>query len=237
MLLYFLILGGTILLSLGASALVKSAFAAGQRVPLASGLTGAEIARRIARHHDLDCEVVETEGVLSDHYNPATRTLALSRDVFHGRTAAAAGVAAHEVGHAIQHATGDLTMWMRSYLAPAAGLGSGLAPWIIFAGAMLGGFGQLTAEVWGLGAIITLVGISLFGAFTLFTLVTVPNEFNASHRARLALLDMGIIRPGEEEQHVGKVLTAAGLTYVAAAVTAVAWLLYYLLPLLLNRDE
>lgn len=228
----------TLVLSMVASGMVKSRFHRAQQVPLSSGMTGAEIARMILRAKDInDVEVVETGGYLSDHYHPKAKQLALSREVYHGRTAAAAGVAAHEVGHALQHAQGSLSLGLRSWLAPVAGLGSSLAPWIIFAGAMLGGFQQLAAgNEWMIGGYITAIGIALFGSFTLFTLVTVPNEYNASSRATTVLSDMGIIRNQDEMVAVRGVLSAAALTYVAAAVSAIMWLLWYILPLLLNRD-
>ena len=231
----------TLFLSFAASGMVKSRFAKAQRVPIESGYTGAEIARMILRNKDVsDVEVVETAGVLSDHYHPKKKQLALSRDVYHGRNAAAAGVAAHEVGHALQHAHGSLSLGIRSWLAPAAGFGSGMAPFIIMIGALYGGFQQISLgseiAISGMAGWITAIGIAFFGAFTIFTLVTVPNEYNASSRAKTVLSDMGIIRSKHEMAAVSGVLSAAALTYVAAAVSAVVWLLYYLLPLLLNRD-
>lgn len=239
MLIFIALIVITLAISGIASILVKSRFRRGKQVPLSSGMTGAEVARLILRHKGIDdVQVVETPGFLSDHYNPGSKQLALSRDVYHGSTAAAAGVAAHEVGHAIQHAFGSWSLGMRSVLAPAAGIGSGIAPYIIFAGAIMGGFQQINVGAeWGMGAYLTVAGIGLFSMFTLFTLVTVPNEFDASAKATVVLGDMGVIRPGPETSAVKGVLNAAGLTYVAAAVTSILWLLYYLLPLLLgNRD-
>jgi Zn-dependent membrane protease YugP len=242
MIIFFAVFGITLVLSLLASGMVKSRFAKAQQVPTQSGYTGAEIARMILRNKDVnDVEVVETGGFLSDHYHPGKKQLALSRDVYHGRTAAAAGVAAHEVGHALQHAHGSISLSIRSWLAPAAGFGSGMAPLIIMAGAFMGGFQQISfgsdIAISGLGGWITAIGIAFFGTFTLFTLVTVPNEFNASARAKTVLADMGIIHSRQEMSAVSGVLSAAAMTYIAAAVSAVMWLLYYLLPLLMNRDE
>lgn len=232
MLLVIIIMLVTGALSAIAAARVKAAFSRGQRIPLSSGYTGRQVAEMIVRHKGLDCRVVETPGVLTDHYNPMNKTLALSPDVYHGRTAAAAGVAAHEVGHALQHATGSPSMWARSILAPLAGLGSSLGPWLVVIGGFLGAYQQAWAGVHGMAFYVAWLGIILFGLSTLFTLVTVPNEFNASHRAKVVLHDLGIIRPGEEDRTVSKVLNAAGLTYVAAAVTSILWLLYYAWPLI-----
>jgi len=216
------------LVALGASALVKLQFARGQRVPIASGASGREIALAILRDADIsDVTVVEHQGFLSDHYNPLTRTLALSPDVYHGCTAAAAGVAAHEVGHAIQHAQGYAPMWLRSALVPVANLGSTIAPWLILGGTMLGSAHQAAAGRGGFGYYVAVAGVVLFGAATAFTLVTVPVEFNASSRARERLVGLGLVRSGPEADAVRGVLLAAGLTYVAAAVTSLTYLLYY----------
>lgn len=238
MILWLALIAGTLFISIGAGIMVKSRFHRARGVALESGLSGAEIARMILRAKDVhDVDVVETSGFLSDHYHPGTKQLALSREVYHGRTAAAAGVAAHEVGHALQQHEGSLSLGLRSWLAPAAGLGSGLAPYIIIAGALLGGFQQVALGAqWGLAAYVLVAGLGLFGAFTLFTLVTVPNEYNASARAVVVLEDLNVVRSPQEMAAVRGVLSAAGLTYVAAAVSSVAWLLYWLLPLIIPRD-
>jgi uncharacterized protein len=218
---YLIILGVGLLLSLGASALVKLAFASARQVPMRNGITGAEVARAILRQEGIhDVEVVQTEGFLSDHYNPMRKTLALSPDVYHGQHAAAAGVAAHEVGHAIQHARNYMPMWMRSVLVPPANIGSQLGPWLVFGGIVMG-----AAEGAGYG--LALAGVILFGAATLFTLITVPVEFDASARAKRILATTGITSGYDEDRAVSKVLTAAGLTYVAAAVVSLMQLLYW----------
>ena len=216
------------LLALAASALVKIQFNRGKQVPLATGATGRDIAEAILRDSDIsDVRVVEHPGFLSDHYNPMTKTLALSPDVYHGRTAAAAGVAAHEVGHAIQHARGYAPMWMRSALVPVANIGSTLAPWMILGGTLLGSGREIAAGQPGMAYYLAVAGVVLFAAATAFTLITVPVEFNASARARERLVSLGMIRPGQEANAVRGVLVAAGMTYVAAAVTSLAYLLYY----------
>jgi Zn-dependent membrane protease YugP len=211
------------LISLGTEALVKLQFARGRRVPISSGLRGVDVARRILQDAGIDgVEIVEHQGFLSDHYNPLNRTLALSPDVYNGTDAAAAGVAAHEVGHAIQHARGYSPLWLRSAIVPVANLGSMLGPLIIMAGIWLG-----AAQGIGLGHNVAVAGVLLFGAATFFTLITVPVEFNASSRARERLVALGIAQPGPEADAVRGVLTAAGLTYVAAAIGSILHLLYW----------
>lgn len=229
MLIYLGIIVAGLALSGLAALLVKLQFARGSRIAIRSGMTGREVAEAILRDADIrDVNVVEHQGFLSDHYNPMSKTLALSPDVYGRATAAAAGVAAHEVGHAIQHARGYAPMWMRSILVPVANLGSMLGPIIIMVGGGLGAAQQAASGVPGLGLTIAIIGVTLFGAATLFTLITVPVEFNASSRAKQRLVALGITRPGEEDDAVRGVLLAAGLTYVAAAVSAILWLLYYL---------
>lgn len=220
------IAGGTMLLSLGAAALVRSRVAEAQQVQAGGGFTGAEAAGQILRHSGLEgLSIVEHEGVLSDHYNPLTRTLALSHAVYHGRDAAAVGIAAHEAGHAIQHAQGYAPMWLRSLLVPAANLGSMLGPWLVIAGIALGAAQQ---AVPGLGWWLAATGLGLFGLAALFTVVTLPVEFDASNRARELLREYRLVgHNGEDARQVDRVLTAAGLTYVAAAATSVLWLLYW----------
>lgn len=215
-------------LSLIASAYVKYKFNKGKNVGLRSGMTGADIARAILRHNDVaDVEVVEHQGFLSDHYNPMEKKLALSPDVYHGRTAAAAGVAAHEVGHALQHAQGALSMWARSILVYPAHFGSMLAPWLVIAGIVMGSAEQVAKNTPGLAYYLAVGGVLLFGVAFLCALFIVVNEFDASKRAKVALASMGITRPGEEDDTVKGVLLAAGLTYVASAVVALMQLLYW----------
>lgn len=222
---YLVIAGGTLVMSMGAAALVRARVAAAKEVPASSGLSGAEAAALLLRHSGLDgLRIEEHAGVLTDHYNPMTRTLALSHDVFHGRDAAAVGIAAHEAGHAIQHAHGYTPMWLRSVLVPAANIGSMIGPWLVIAGVMLGAAQQ---AVPGLGWWLAAAGLGLFGLAALFTLVTLPVEFDASARAKMLLREYGVIGRGEDAMHVERVLTAAGLTYVAAAATSVLWLLYW----------
>ena len=219
--LYLAILVGTLVLSGAVSLLVRNRFSAGQRVPLLTGMSGRDVAYAVLSAYGIrNVDVVEHAGFLSDHYNPLTRTLALSPAVYHGRDAAAAGVAAHEVGHAVQHASAYAPLWMRSAIVPAANLGSSLGPWIVIAGLLLG-VGS------ALGHGLAVLGLALFGASTLFTLVTVPVEFDASRRAKQALRSLGIVRSSREVAAVNGVLDAAGLTYVAAAASSLAMLFYW----------
>lgn len=221
---YLLILGVGMVLSLGASFMVKSRFKKGSEVGIYSGLTGHQIAQAILDESGIDdVNIEEHHGFLSDHYNPMTKTLALSPDVYHGRNAAAAGVAAHEVGHAIQHNRNYAPMWARSVIVPAANIGSNLGPWLVIGGIMLG-----SAQGAGLGQGLAMLGVVLFGLATLFTLITVPVEFDASSRAKEALVRMNLVQRGEEADAVNGVLTAAGMTYVAAAVTSIMTLIYWL---------
>jgi uncharacterized protein len=233
---YWIIMIVCMALSGLAALFVKARFRQGQQVPLASGLTGAEIARRILHHEGItDVKVEEHQGFLSDHYNPGSKSLHLSPDVYHGSTAAAAGVAAHEVGHALQHAHGDITMWGRTILVYPAHFGQNFAPWIIIAGIMLAGGSALVPG--SMAYMLAVGGVSLFGVASLCSIIIVFNEFNASKRARFALADMGITRPGEEDDAVRSVLTAAGLTYVAAAAAALLNLLYWAMIIFNQRSN
>ena len=220
--LYMGILLITLVLSGGVSMMVKSRFAAGQKVNISSGLTGADIAKAILMDAGItDVRILEHHGFLSDHYNPMNKTLNLSREVYYGRNASAAGVAAHEVGHAIQHAQGYFPMWLRSAIVPAANVGSNLGPWLVILGIMLMGFGK------AIGQPVAVVGVILFALATLFTLVTVPVEFDASSRAKKILARLDIVAQGREYNTVSGVLFAAGLTYVAAAIGSILQLLYW----------
>ncbi len=204
-----------LLLGMIAQARVKRAFNQYSKVRTLRNVSGAQVARQLLDAQGLyDVEIEEAKGFLSDHYDPRSRVLRLSSEVYHTPSVAAAGVAAHEMGHALQHAGGYFPLQVRSAIVPAAQFGSTLAPWIFLAGWFL----QLTALAW--------VGVILFGAAAVFTLVTLPVEFDASKRAKKLLVGNGIL-VGEETKGVSKVLDAAALTYVAAAVAAVGQLLYY----------
>ncbi len=220
--LYMSILLVTLVLSGTVSMLVKSRFAAGQKVRITSGLTGADVAKAILMDAGItDVKVLVHQGFLSDHYNPLNKTLNLSKDVYYGQNASAAGVAAHEVGHAIQHAQGYFPLWLRSFIVPAANVGSNLGPWLVILGIILMSAGR------ALGYSLAIVGVLLFAIATFFTLVTVPVEFDASSRAKKSLARMDIVAQGREYNTVSGVLFAAGLTYVAAAISSILQLLYW----------
>jgi Zn-dependent membrane protease YugP len=216
--LYLLFMLPGLALSLWASFKVKSAFSHYSQVPAASGLSGAQAAAELMRRKGITDVTIEPShgGALSDHYDPFKKALRLSPDVYNGRSLAALGVAAHEAGHAIQHATGYGPLKFRSLIVRPAQIGSNL-------GAILAGVGLFlhsTNMVW--------VGVVLFSAFVIFTLVTLPVEFNASNRAVAVLEQSGMILPSEREG-TRAVLSAAAMTYVAGAISAILQLLYFLM--------
>lgn len=220
-LIYLLII---IALPIYAQSKVKSAYSKYSRVRSTSGMTGAEVARLILDKNGLqDVKVVETPGVLSDHYNPITKTVALSTDNYRKPSVAGTAVAAHEVGHAIQDAHDYAFLRFRHRLAPVANITSN-ASWIFIMGGLF--FSSMNSL---LG-----IGIALMAVGVLFQVVTLPVEFNASSRAMNQIVELGIIR-NEEEPAAKKVLSAAALTYVAAAAVAVLELVRLLL-IFTNRE-
>ncbi len=213
--LYLLFAAPGLLLSLWASYRVRTAFDHYSKVGTMRGMSGAEAARHLLDDAGLtDVEIVETDGYLSDHYDPVSRHLALSRDVFFGRSVASVGVATHEAGHALQHAHGYAPLWLRSALVPAAGIGSSIGYIVMGVGLFL-------------HPLVVVLGAAIFSLVLLFQIVTLPVEFDASARAKRLVVEAGII---QEEERVGidRVLNAAALTYVAAAISSLSVLLYYL---------
>jgi Zn-dependent membrane protease YugP len=218
---YWLVIGAGMILSLWAQFKVKGTFHRYSQLATRSRMTGAEVAKRILaenRIHDVTVEPVA--GGLTDHYDPRSKVLRLSEPVYGSNSMAAFGVAAHEVGHAIQHAEGYAPLKFRSAWVPIANLGSGISIFVIIAALFLGG--AQTA----LGYNLALVGVLLFATATVFTLVTLPVEFDASRRAMLSLQNGGYMST-DELTGAKKVLDAAALTYVAAAVTSILTLLYW----------
>jgi len=215
---WLLILPG-LLLGSYAQSRIRYNLARYSRVPTLSGMTGAEVARHLLDVQGLqDVAVEATPGMLSDHYDPRTRTLRLSPSVYHAPTVAAAGIAAHEAGHAIQDAEDYFLLEARTYIVPAVQLASQIAPWLFIGGLM---FGSLH---------LTWAGVILFGSSSLFALITLPVEFNASARALNLLTTHGIVTGEEQVEGVRKVLGAAAWTYVAAAMSAIgSWLFYLIL--------
>ncbi len=226
--LYLLFSMPALLLGLWAQMKVKSAFKQYSRLSTSSRLTGAEVARRILDLNGLhDVTVEESKGFLSDHYDPRSRTLRLSPKVFRSDSIAAAGIAAHEVGHAIQHKADYAPLQLRSALVPTVQLGSWLGP-IIF----LVGF--LFQSVFG--TTLAWLGVIIFAMTAVFAVVTLPVEFDASARAKKLLVSQAILSPAEMGG-VNAVLNAAALTYVAAAIQAITTVMYYAFLLMgSNRD-
>ena len=210
---YVLVLIG-FLLTLGASALVKGTYAKYKKVGSLSGLTGAQAAERILRTAGLyDVRIGHISGDLTDNYNPSTKILSLSDTVYNSRSVAAIGVAAHECGHAIQHAQAYAPLRLRSAMVPAVNICSTLSWPVIVLGVVL-----------SFNPTLLMIGIVLFAAAVLFSLVTLPVEFDASHRA-LKILDRSGMMEAKEVKMAGKVLRAAALTYVAAAASMILQLL------------
>lgn len=201
---------------------LKSKFTQYSKLPTSSGLSGQEIAQKMLRDNGIyDVQVVSVPGSLSDHYNPATKTVNLSAEVYEGRNIAAAAVAAHECGHAVQHATAYSMLMLRSRIVPAVQISSTLSQWIIIAGLGFMGFG-------GASPTILLVGIILFAVTTLFSIITLPVEFDASSRA-LAWLGNANITSATEKENAKDALKWAALTYVVAALASIAMLVQYIL--------
>jgi hypothetical protein len=223
---YLLLMAPAFIFSLITSFWVKSAFKKYSKVATASGLTGAQAAARVLRSANVNNVQIEaTRGFLSDHYDPSKKVLRLSPDVYQGNSVASIGVAAHEAGHAIQDAAGYAPMKLRTAIVPMASIGSNLSWLLLIGGMILGSVGLIK------------VGVVLFTAVVAFQVVTLPVEINASRRALAAISSSGILMA---EEHAGakKVLTAAAMTYVAAAATAILTLIYFLIRagLLGGRD-
>lgn len=221
----FVMIPGMII-SGGASLLVKAAFSKYSKVPSRRGFTGAQAALRLLQRAGItDVQVVPTNGYLSDHYNPQTKQLALSEAVYASNSLAAVGVACHEAGHAIQDATQYAPLGLRSAIVPAAGIGSNIGYMVMVIGLFVHPF------VVGIGALI-------FSAVLLFQLVTLPVEFDATARAKRLVVEAGIV--DEDERYgIDRTLNAAALTYVAAVISTLLTLLYFLLRsgLMGGRDE
>lgn len=221
----FVILLPALILALYAQIRVQTTYARYSQVPVANGRTGAEVAQEILRRNGLsNIEIERIDGVLSDHYDPRTRTLGLSSDVYDGASVAAAGVAAHETGHALQHARDYAPLTLRSAMVPTVQFGSWLA-WPLFFLGFLFHSGTMMQ-----------VGILIFSAMVAFTVITLPVEFDASARALRVLREERLVT-AEELRGVRSVLVAAALTYVAAAAMAILQLVRMLLLANLRREE
>jgi Zn-dependent membrane protease YugP len=216
-----------LVISLAVSGVLKGKFAKYSRVPLSAGLTGREVAMKMLRDNGIyDVKVVSTNGFLSDHYDPTTKTVNLSEDVYNGVSVASAAVAAHECGHAVQHATAYQWLTLRSKLVPVVMFSSGIVQWILLGGViMVNAFPALL-----------LVGIILFGLTTLFSVITLPVELDASRRA-LAWLNRGNVTNDREYPQAKDALKWAALTYVVAALASIATLVQYIFIFLGGRNR
>ena len=215
-----------VLLSWLASSSLKRRFKAYSRIPSEGGRTGREVAEQMLRDHNIaDVRVQMVQGTLTDHYNPANKTLNLSPAVYQGASVAAAAVAAHECGHAVQHATAYRWLTLRSALVPAVNVASRWMSLVLLAGILL---------VQKFPSLL-LLGVCLFAVTTLFSLVTLPVEFDASRRALAWVGGKGVTNR-QSHAYAAKALRSAALTYVAAALTSLATLLYYLSIYMQHRD-
>lgn len=215
-------------ISMIVSMILKSRFSAYSKVPLAARLTGKEIAEKMLRENGIyDVKVVSVNGFLSDHYNPMNKTINLSPEVYGNYSVAAAAVAAHETGHAIQHATAYSWLMLRSRLVPMVQFSSTLVNWILLIGVIMASSGNTT---------LLLVGIGLFALSVLFSLITLPVEFDASRRA-LAWLKTTNVTTSSEFPKAKNALTWAAMTYVVAALAAIVTLVQYVMIFLGARDR
>ena len=213
---YFIFLAPGLVLSFWANWKVKSNFRKYSAMRSVRGITGAQVAAELLREAGIrDVTIERHKGYLSDHYNPLSKTLSLSDEVYNSTSVAAIGIASHEAGHALQHAQNYKPLWLRSMLVPTANIGSKL------------GYGAMLLGLF-IHPSLVLVGAVLFSAVLLFQLVTLPVEFNATNRAKALVSGREIIHPREREG-IDKVLNAAALTYVAAVVSTLLTLLYFLM--------
>ena len=224
--LYFIILAPGLALSLYATFRTKSTFSKYSKVGSRSGMTGAQAAELMLKRHGVSGVRIERSGGwLSDHYDPSKKALRLSEDVYSSQSLSAIGVACHEAGHAMQDAQGYSMLGLRTALVPATNFSSTFAYILLIAGVFL----QFTGLIF--------LGVCLFSVGVVFSLITLPVEWDASRRAKVAMDAAGMLSP-EENRHASKVLNAAFLTYLAAAVTSVLTLVYYLIRLgVLGGDE
>ena len=221
---YLLLFIFTLAISGLATLYVKGMISKYSRVPASSGYSGAQTAQRILQARGIhDVTILESDGMMGDHYNPLSKQLVLSPDVYRGTSTAAVGIAAHECGHAMQHQEGYAPLQLRSMAVGATQFSSQIVMIVPF----LFLFTHIISMHTGLMAMAI-----AFGVIMMFNLVTLPVEYDASRRAKAILPEMGVIRGPEEARAVAKVLDAAALTYVAAFLTSLAYFLYYLLPLL-----
>ncbi|MGB5645869.1 zinc metallopeptidase [Muriicola sp.] len=231
MMIYYILLGAIALVSWLVSSKLKSKFKHYSKVHLRNGMSGAEIAEKMLADHGIrDVKVVSTSGMLTDHYNPVNKTVNLSESVYSQRNAASAAVAAHECGHAVQHAQAYEWLTLRSKLVPVVSVTSGMSTWIVFGGIMLG-----AAAGAGLGFWVAVAGLVLMGLATVFSFITLPVEYDASNRALAWLKRKNVVTP-EEYKGSEDALKWAARTYLVAAIGSLATLVYWGLQVLGGRD-
>ncbi len=228
---YYILIGAIALVSWLVSNQLKKKFAKYSKVHLRNGLTGREIAEKMLADNGIyDVEVISTPGQLTDHYNPKNKTVNLSESVYNKANAAAAAVAAHECGHAVQHAEAYSALGMRSALVPIVSVTSGMSQWVVIGGLVLGGAAGL-----GMGYWVAVAGLVMMGFATLFSFITLPVEYDASHRALAWLKNKNMLTPDE---YTGSedALKWAARTYLVAAIGSLASLLYWGLQVFGGRD-
>jgi hypothetical protein len=229
---FYILIGAIALVSWLVSNTLKSKFKKYSQVHLRNGLSGAEIAEKMLADHGIsDVKVISTPGRLTDHYNPKNKTVNLSEAVYNQRNAAAAAVAAHEVGHAVQHAQAYDWLTMRSKLVPMVSVSSGLSQWLVIGGLVLGAASSNA----GIGFIIAIVGLGMMALATVFSFITLPVEYDASNRALAWLKNKNMV---SQEEYAGSkdALKWAARTYLVSALGSLAMLLYWGLQVLGSRD-
>lgn len=227
---YYILIGLIALVSWAVSSKLKSKFEQYSQIQLRNGLSGAEIATQMLQDHGIyDVKVISTPGQLTDHYNPVDKTVNLSESVYNQRNAASAAVAAHECGHAVQHATAYNMLMLRSQLVPIVNVSSTLSKWLIFGGLILGAAAGL-----GFGFYIAVIGLILMAVATTFSFITLPVEYDASNRALAWLKNKNML---SQQEYAGAedALKWAARTYVVAAIGALASLLYWALQVFGSR--
>ncbi|MCC4211671.1 zinc metallopeptidase [Leeuwenhoekiella parthenopeia] len=227
---YYILVGLIALVSWAVSSKLKSKFKEYSQIHLQNGMSGAEIARKMLSDNGInDVKVISVQGQLTDHYNPANKTVNLSEPVYNERNAAAAAVAAHECGHAVQHAKAYSWLTMRSKLVPVVSVASRMSTFVIIGGVVL-----MSIIGSGLGMTVALIGLGLFAMGTIFAFITLPVEYDASNRA-LAWLESANMLTRQEHDGAKDALKWAARTYVVAAIGSLATLLYFALQILGSR--
>ncbi|MDT7832606.1 zinc metallopeptidase [Flavobacteriaceae bacterium S356] len=229
---FYILIGAIALVSWLVSNTLKNKFKKYSQIHLRNGMSGAQIAEKMLADHGIyDVKVISTPGKLTDHYNPKNKTVNLSEAVYNQRNAAAAAVAAHEVGHAVQHAQAYEWLTMRSKLVPVVSVSSGLSQWLVIGGLVLGAASSNT----GIGFIIAIIGLGMMALATLFSFITLPVEYDASNRALAWLQNKNMV---SQQEYAGSkdALKWAARTYLVSALGSLAMLLYWGLQVLGGRD-